>query len=177
MTWDWAIDTFKGLIVAGVTWTVIYLRKQAKPLIKSLRKFSKLVELTDELKSKIAVLESKQVAAWDILKDPLYTVNIKGEVDYANTSWAKMGGLSDPRDGFGFGYMQMIPDEDKDRVEKLAERITEHPSPFEGIIRFYNKQTGKIIITECRTALVYDLEKKVIGTIGRLYIISEEPPK
>lgn len=177
MAWDWAIDTFKGLIVAGVTWTVIYLKKQAKPLLKSLKKFSKLVDTTDEIKSKVAILESKQVAMWDVIKDPLYTVNDKGEVDYANNAWARMGGLSDPRDGFGFGYMQMIPDEDKDKIEKLSERITEHPSPFEGIVRFQNRQTGKIITTECRTALIYDIDKKVIATIGRLYIISEENPK
>ena len=177
MTWDWAIDTFKGLIVAGSTWTVIYLRKQAKPLLKTLKKFSKLVETTDELKAKLAVIDSKQVGMWDIIKDPLYTINEKGEVDYANTAWAKMGGLSDVRDGFGFGYMQMIPDEDKDRVEEIAERIIAHPSPFEGIIRFQNKQTGDIITTECRTALIYNIDKKVIGTIGRLYIIPEKPQK
>lgn len=171
MTWDWAIDTFKGLIVAAITWVVIHLRKQAKPLIKSLKKLSKIIETTEELRNRVAVLESEKQALYDIIKDPLFVLKPNGEVKYANNAYAKEFGFHDPRDAYGFGYMAIIPDEDREKIERQSEQSTEHPSPFEGQIRFKHRQTGAIIITECRTALFFDTDNKLIGTLGRLYII------
>lgn len=177
MTWDWAIDTFRALIVAAITWVVIHLRKKTLPFLKTLRKFTKLVELTDQLQAELAIVKSQRTAMNDILSDPFFILNEELELEYANAAYAKMGGMSDPRDLYGHGYMRLIPDEDKPKIERLNDRLRDHPHTFEGKVRFQNVTTGEIVIAECRTALFYDSNKKILGSVGRLYIIGRETPK
>lgn len=177
MKWEWAIDTFKVLLVSAITWVVIYLRKQAKPLLKSIKKLSKIIETVDELKNKAAILESKQEGMYDIIREPLFILNEKAEMIYANNAYAKTFGLHDPRDAYGMSWMDLIPEANRVRISQLTELKIAHPSSYDDDVEFEHKITGYIITAQCRTALIFDDDKKFKGTIGRLYVISEKAPK
>lgn len=176
MKLDWAIDTFRALISGGVIWIVIYLRKKTIPFYKGAKKFIQLIDLTGKHHEYISLNNSYRKAMWDVLRDPIFTTNNKGEVTYVNPAYAKVMGLNDPRDVFGFNYMALIPKEDKPTIVEESKRLVEHPGTFEGVIKFIHQQSGALITTECRTAPIYNDKGEWQGNLGRLYVLSIKNP-
>ena len=74
------------------------------------------------------------------------------------------------KDAANFGYIRAIYPNDRASMAVEREDIINHPVPFYGQVRFKNVVTGAIIITMCRTELIYN-ENELVETIGRLYIV------
>lgn len=175
MGWKWDTQTtFTALLIAGLGTCGGYIFKQIAPGYKSWKKFLKKlhrVEDLDLMETRLEILENTFVAWYDILEDPIYKTSPSGEVTYVNAAWLEMTGITDSKNAFGFGYMAAIPDEDFAKIERLHDLHQAHPSSFRGNVRFKNVQTGEIITTRCKAALVYDFKDNLIETIGRIYIL------
>lgn len=174
MSWDWVIDTAKGLIALIIAWAANYLRKQAKPIVLAVKKIGNIVKIVNTLESKQAILASEQLAFYHISKNPIYIIDNTGGVTYVNPAWVAMAGFRDDRDAHGYGYMRAVHPEDRDEIERQRALLEKKQSSFQGRVRFKNLQTTKTIIADCISELVYNDKGEVIKTIGTLYIISEE---
>ena len=70
---------------------------------------------------------------------------------------------------FGWQYKDAL-----DRVkqaERERDEIINHPVSYHGEVKILNLITKETITTICKTELIYH-KKELIGTIGRLYVIS-----
>lgn len=173
MSWDWAIDSFKAGILVLLTWGTNYLRKKALPFLKEFRRFLKLTEIVDRIDNEVGVLKSKQMASLHTDVHPIFIMNNEGEMIYANPAWCDMTGFTNVKDAYGKGYLKAIPPEDIEMIEKQNERLVEHPSSYEGEIRFRHIKTKEIINTICRSELVHGRNEVLVETVGRLFILKD----
>lgn len=169
MGWDWAIDTFKGLIAVGVAWLASYLRKQAKPIFLAIKKLSNIVKILQKIEYEQAVLGSKFTALIHISRNPIYIINTSGGITYVNQAWVDLTGFKDDKDAYGFGYLRAVHPDDRAEIEKQRQMIEQHDSSFNGVVRFKNLKTDEIIICDCVSQPFTDEKGKTVGTIGTLY--------
>lgn len=172
MKWEWAADTFKALIVIAATWLANYFRKKTIPFITAVGRIIKVSDRVDLLELELSIIGNRQMAVIHADPNPVFIVNEKTDLVYANPAWVAMTGFSDAKDAYGKGYLKAIPPEDREMVEKDGERFAEHPSSYEGEVTFRNIKTKLIIKTLCRSELVHDKDGKLVQTIGRLQIIN-----
>jgi PAS domain S-box-containing protein len=165
MSWDWVIDTAKGLIAVGIAWLANYLRKQAHPMLQALKKLGNIVKIINTIEEKQSIISSEQLAFYHISKNPIFIIDNVGAITYVNPAWVEMAGFRDDRDAHGYRYLLAVHPED--RVEVERQKI------LQGRVRFKNLQSGKIIITECMSELVYNNKGEVVKTIGILYVYPE----
>lgn len=162
MGWDWAVDTFKGLIAIAVAWLANYLRKQAKPSLLAVRKMSNIVKIIQDIEKQQAINASKFSALIHISRQPVYIIDTTGAVTYVNQAWVDLTGFKDDKDAYGFGYLRAVHSDDRKEIER-------HSSSFNGLVRFRNLKTDQVIICDCVSETFCDDKGKVAGTIGTLY--------
>ncbi len=172
MEWDWS-DTFKTAIIAALGWVGQRTVKKLKPAWVLLKKFINLAQTTDQISYTVSLLKNQQLALFHIDKDPIFITNLKGEVTYVNPAFLDLTGFENAEESYGFGYTSAIHPDSRAEHEKLRAELVLHPSPYHGYIKLRNKKTGKVILTVCRTKLVYNLKNELVETIGRIYIITE----
>jgi PAS domain-containing protein len=171
MAWDWKEDSFKGAIGIVVAWAGAYTAKRFRPSIKYVKAWFKMKDSVTKLEYNHAILNNSFKALLQIDRHPIFIVNNKNEVVFVNAAWMEMTGMRDSKDALGFGWLQAIPEKDRDRILEQGERIQEHPSNFAGHVEFQNVQTGTPTNTWCRSVPVFDDENKFDSIIGRLYIV------
>lgn len=169
MAWDWAIDTFKGLIAIVVAWFANYLRKESKPILRAIKKLANIVKILERMESLQAIHDSKFKGYIHVSRHPIYEIDTIGAITYVNQAWVDLTGFKDDKDAYGFGYMRAVHPEDRDEIEKQRQMIEKHNSSFNGIVRFKNLKTDQIIICDCVSQPFTDDKGKIIGTIGILY--------
>lgn len=166
MAWDWVIDTGKGLVAVFIIWLSNYLRKQSKPIWVEIKELSKILKDVRRIKNELAIEKSKLTALIHISKNPLYVIDTKGFIVDVNQSWVDLMGFKDDKDAHGTGYMRAVhPD---DRAE-----FSTHGS-FNGTIRFKSLRTFKNFTCTCVSQNFEDETGKVVGTIGTLYLNTED---
>jgi PAS domain S-box-containing protein len=172
MKWEWAADTFKALILVAATWAANYARKKFIPFLKAIKRIVKVSDRVDALEVEVSIIESRLRAALHTDPNPAFIVDAKTDLIYANPAWGEMTGFSNIQDAYGKGYLKAIPPEDRDSIERDGERFAEHPSSYEGDVRFRHIKTKQIISTIVRSELVYDKNGELIQTIGRIKILT-----
>ena len=168
---DWASDTFKALIAASALWLASYTKKKIIPLYYALMRIKHVSERVDMLEIKVSVMDARQIALMNTDPNPVFTTDIKGGLTFANMAWLAAMGYSDLNHAKGKGYMQAIPEEHREMVEKLTETQITHLASFEGIIPFQHIKTLVRFKAMCRTEPLLDKDNIWIGTIGRLLIL------
>lgn len=186
MEWEWfkagviKVATWGGAILA--TWGANYARKRWKPFYKNLVAFIGLANRVISLektqakqKQELEVIDNLLLAKLKIDEKPMFLNDNKGNLVFVNNSWLKVLGYSDPEDAYGEGYLLAIPEADRERVHRQAQRYAASPSPFSGVVTFINISTEAEVKTFCRTELVFDNNGNFFKTIGRLDILSITP--
>ena len=168
---SWIQEGIKAGVIAGVTALVVLFWKNIRVLIKKAKKIIEAADKLEVLDTEVSILKSKQMADFHTGTNPVFIINTKGELIYANPSWADAFGWTNIKDAYGKGYLKCIPPEDVDDVEELSDRLQQHPSSYEGKVRFKHIRTDEIIYAICRTELIHDRKGNLIETIGRLSII------
>lgn len=168
---DWAADTFKALIAASALWIAAYLRKRIIPFSLAFQKLIVIVTRVDKLEIKISEIDARALILIETDPDPIFITDTHGNLTKANMSWLVLTGFSDIEHAQGKNYLQAIPDDFLPELEKISNRLEKHQASFEGIIHFKNIKTGELSKRICRSEPMYDLNKVLIGTIGRLTII------
>jgi PAS domain S-box-containing protein len=170
MSWDWVIDSAKGVIAVLIAWSAGYLRKQAKPMIEALKKIGNIVKIVNQFDTKQAITASELLAFYHIQKNPIYIIDERGAITYVNPAWVNMAGFRDDREAYGLGYLRAVHPDDREELERQRAMLEKVQSSFQGMVRFKNLQTGAIIYADCSSELVYDDKGKVVKTIGILHI-------
>lgn len=169
MAWDWAIDTFKTLIGAAIIYVANWLREKFKPTLKHLKRINEVSDRVDVMESDLLVMKSRQMALIDVDHRPIFIMNSKNEVVKVNSAWLEMTGMKTEKEALGFGYLQAIPEEDREMIQERSDFFLEHPSPYSGEVRFKNVHTKEIIIAYCRSEF-FNKDQKLYETIGMLHI-------
>lgn len=168
---DWASDTFKLLIGAVALWIARFLKKKAIPLWNDLQKLTVVVSRVNALELNVSKIDARQLALIETDVNPIFVTDTESNVLYVNMSWLAMTGIMDVDHAKGKGYMQAIPDDCMIDFEKLVDRYLKHDSSFEGFIIFQHIKTGVRVKTLCRSEPMYDINKLLLGSIGRLQIL------
>ena len=168
---DWAPYTFRLLIGAAALWLLKQMKNKATPIYKAIKKLSEVVNRVDALELKISIVDAKQLALIEMDPDPIFITDNESNVLYVNMSWLAMTGIRDVDHAKGKGYMQAIAIDYLPEFEKLVTRYLKHDSSFEGYIFFQHILTKEIIKTLCRSEPIYDVNKVLLGSIGRLLIL------
>lgn len=172
MAWDWS-DTFKGFVatILGAIATLSY--KKLKPTYNSVRRFLALTNRTEKIALELSILQSERLALFHTDQYPIVVKNAKMELVYCNPAFLDLTGLDNMEDALGFGFIESIHPDDRERTDRLRQNQISHPSQSYGTTRFKNIQNGNSILTVYRSKLVYNYKGELIGTIKRLYVITE----
>lgn len=168
MKWEVASDIFKALLILAATWVARYL----SPFFKAVRKITKVSDRVDELENKVYILDSKLAAGFHTAVDPVFIVDVKGDLVYANPAWQDLTEFSNVQDAYGKGYLRAIPPDDRDSIEEQSERLILHPGSIEMNVIFLTIRTKIIVNTLCRSEPFKNKEGFVVGTLGRLKILN-----
>lgn len=169
---DWKEKGTETIFVGVIAFFGSIFVKKIKPMWKELRRISKLTDGVDDLVKKSDIAEKRLRAVLYSSSDPIFINNNEGEVVFVNPAWLALTGMKTEKDAYGFGYMAVIPEDDRDDRERDNKRLVDHPSSFEGEIRFQHFITKEIIVTMCRSEPV-EYDGELVETIGRLTIIKK----
>lgn len=132
----------------------------------------KLVDAVKDILNNQAVQSSEREAAMYIDPQPMFKTDTAGRVTFVNAAWLDMVGCTDEEEVMGFGFLIVVPEENRDLVEKTAERFAKSPAPFHGRFVYKNLQTGKLVQTNVRTQLIRDQKNNFVGTLGTVTILN-----
>ncbi len=156
--WDWAIDSFKGGIGAVTIWAA---NRYRKPLYAWVKKQINLNKEVSEQKLRIEALEirdsisdSKFMAYVHTDPTAVFITNAKREVIYVNPAWVKLIGYRDPESSYGYRFFDAIHPDDVAHMREVQQELINHPSGFEGNIRFVHRETKETINTFCISDLI-----------------------
>lgn len=194
---DWKDKGFEAIYVGGLSLIGGWFLKKYKPLSNQILKLYKISERVDELEkrqdiadrdtnirvdlfsnkfdrleSRVDVRENTIKALLDLDDMATFILDNKGDLIYVNEAWLEITGLPNAEAAYGFGYMSVIPDEDKANVILDHENQLKHPSTrYRDTIRFQKYKTK--IITEyfCKSIPIFDYKNVLHNIIGRVYII------
>ena len=167
---DWKEKGAETIFIGMLAFLGSFLVKKVKPVWKELKRMGGVTDKVDEQSLKIYILEKTLDKLMHTDPNPVFITNRDGELVYANPAWIRMTGFSDATLAYGKGYLRAIVKHDREEMEQMSERLTEHPSSFEGDVRFQHLVTKEIINTVCRSEPIFGVDGEVIKTIGRLYI-------
>lgn len=165
---DWAPDTFRLLIGAAALWLLKQIKNKATPIYKAIKKLSEVVNRVNDLEIKVSGIDARALILIETDPDPIFVTDVQGNLIKANMSWLVLTGFSDIEHAQGKNYLQAIPVDFLSELEKLSERLIKHQASFEGVIPFQNIKTGVVVKMICRSEPMYDLNKVLLGTLGRL---------
>lgn len=146
-----------------------FVSKKLNPFIKEIKRVAGASDRVDKLESELDIVTKRQFALIYIDTRPIFIINKKGEVSHVNAAWLEMTEMQSERDALGFGYMQAIPEEDKEMMIDRSEMFLDHPGSFSGEVRFQKVRSRQIITTYCRSEIIKDNET-LYETIGILSI-------
>lgn len=169
MDWNWS-DTFKGLIATTLGWVGAKSVKSIKPTYRRLNDFWVVTKKTEANEKSIEVIKETLEAFYNIDRDPIFMLSQNGELTYCNPAWVNLTGMPE-NEAKGFGYMRAVHPSERGRAERERDEIINHPVSYHGEVKILNLITKETITTICKTELIYH-KKELIGTIGRLYVIS-----
>ena len=168
----WLLDHKEDLGWAGAallaTWKFWRLvAKKVSPLIKEIRKIAGVSDRMDAIEKKTDLIEKRQMALISVDNRPIFILNEKNELKSANEAWLEMTEMTNEKDALGFGYLQVIPEDDRDMIIKRSELFLKHHTSFAGNVRFIKLRSKKIFTAYCRTDIIKDNEI-LVETIGIL---------
>ena len=156
-----------GAAIVGFWKSWVFIAKKIKPVVRLAKRVAVVSDRVDELENKVEIVEKRQFALIYVDTRPIFIMNKKNEVTHVNTAWLEMTEMQSEREALGFGYLQAIPEEDKEMMMDRSEIFLEHPSAFSGNVRFKKVKTGKIITVHCRSELINQNEM-LYETVGIL---------
>ena len=131
-----------------------------------------LVDGLKEVLNNQAIYSSEREAALYIDPQPTFKTDAAGRVTFVNKAYLDMVGCEDAEQLMGYSYLVVIPDENKDLVEKTAKRFAESPAPFHGDFTYQHLKTKEYIYTNVQTQLIKDVNRKFVGTLGIVTVIN-----
>jgi len=170
---DWKEKGLEAAYLGVIAFFGSLFVRKVKPVWRELKRMSRLTDTVDELNKKADIAEKRLRAVLYSSSDPIFINNTEGEVVFVNPAWLAMTGMRTEKDAYGYGYMAVIPEEDREEMEINNKRLLKHPSSFEGVVRFQHFVTKEIILTTCRSEPV-EYEGELVETIGRLTIIKNQ---
>ena len=171
MELDIVVKIFKSGLLALLTWVGIYARKNAIPILKQLKEIYKIDDRVDIIENNLAVTINEQAALIHAATDPIFIIDAKGNMVYANPAWGSFTGFDNIEDAYGLGWMDAIQDAHLNRIERLHKRLLEHPSSYDDDVPMKNIKTKLPLLARCRTQLIRDKKGNIVKTIGRLQIL------
>ena len=168
---EWSAEIWKECIAVGIGAFVVYFKKDISPFLKKI--YGKtLRNKIDELGIRMDVSENLFYALLEIDDRAIFVNDENGEVVYVNLSWLNLTGMPNMESAIGYGYMAVIPKEDKQIIEQQQQAHLKHPKTrFDGNIRFQKYKTNIITEYYCKSLPITDYKNNVKKTIGRIYII------
>lgn len=166
---DWQ-ERFETAFVGVLGLIGLWLVKKSKPLYNMAKRVYGLMQELDILKKDVGIVKDRQLKVLYTSSHPVFIVNPKGEVIFVNPAWLEMTGIRTEKDAFGFGFLKVIPEKNREAMIEQNELLSKHPSAFEGEVEFQNLITDEIILTICRSEPVF-YNGEHIETIGILTII------
>lgn len=146
-----------------------FVSKKINPFIKQFKRVAEVSGRVDEIERELDIVTQRQFALIYVDTRPIFILNKKGEVSHVNAAWLEMTEMQNERDALGFGYMQAIPEEDRDDMMGKSEMFTQHPGSFAGEIRFKKVKSKQIITTYCRSEVIKN-DETLYETIGIISI-------
>jgi len=168
---DLAVDILKLAITGICIWIGNYIRKNAIPITKQLVVIYKIVTRVDTLESQMFIHANRHEAWMDVSVSPIFIMDNKGNMIYANAAWGELTGFDNIEDAYAMGWVEAIQEEHMERIERINERLVEHPSSWDGEVPMKNKKTNARFIVRCRTQLLKDKSGNITGALGRLNVI------
>jgi len=150
-----------------------FVSKKLTPFIKQFKRVAVVSGRVDKIEKELDIVTKRQFALIYVDTRPIFILNKKGEVIHVNAAWLEMTEMQNERDALGFGYMQAIPDADKEMMMDRSEMFLEHPGSFSGEVRFQKIRSKQIITTYCRSEVIKNNET-LYETIGILSIKNQQ---
>lgn len=167
---DWKAQVAEKTFIGALALFGAWLVKKSRPAWKWGVKMSSIDSRVDKIELELSIERSSRIAALKAATDPVYIMNAEGDMIFANPAFMDMIGYNNAEDIYGKGYLMAIPAEDLERVEAISERLIDHPSSFEGKVRFQHKD-GSIVNTIVRSELIKDKNGVLIERLGRIFIL------
>jgi PAS domain-containing protein len=162
-----AVDIFKALLLPALLFTANWIRKKFKPTFKHIKRITEVSDRVDKIEKDLDLVKKRQTALIEVDNRPIFILNGKGEVIKVNSAWLDMTEMKSEKEALGFGYLQAIPEDDREMMVERNELFVEHPSVFSGEIRFLKVKSKQIITAYCRSEPIKNGEI-LIETIGIL---------
>jgi len=174
MEWkDLQPDIYKAAILGVLALCWKFTRSKFKKGYSFIKRALVNIENIEELILNLHIETQHRKAFLHIAKSPVYILDCEsGDLVWANIAWLELLGFRNFEDAEFMGWMQAIPEEDVDDMFKENERFRKNPSNFNGIVRFRNIETSKIITCKCRNQLIYDINDNPTKAMGILEVIS-----
>ena len=172
---EWKEKGLEAIFAAAIAFVGAIFVKKAKPAWNELRRLTRLTDNVDELNRNVGINDALVRSILHTASDAIFISNTKGEVIFVNMAYLQLTGMRTQKDAYGFGFLQVIPEDDREDILEQGERLAKHPSSFEDIVRFEHFITKEIITTLCRSEPLF-YKGELVETLGRLTIINKIKP-
>lgn len=126
----------------------------------------------EALKKEMFITRSKKMAILHTLPLPVFIVNLKGELIYANPAWFSYTGFESEEYAYGKNFMKAVPKEDVAEMREISKELEQHPVAWSGQIRLQHIKTKVITTFFCRSEPYQDDVDSVVETLGILQPIN-----
>lgn len=133
------------------------------------------IEITDRLNAEreLKTSEERYRSLISVMTSIVWTANEKGEFALPQTSWERYTGQS-WEEHKGFGWLNMLHREDKDRVKEVWEEAIREQTPFESAGRLWNAATQEYRFFVARAVPLLGPEASVKEWVGTIADVDEE---
>ncbi len=100
----------------------------------------------------------------------IYITQPDGACDYVNLAWCRIAGLDAGR-AQGFGWVQAIHPDDRERVANTWQQATARREPFQSLHRFLHAD-GRVVTTSARAAEITQ-GGRLLGYVGMVEDVTE----
>jgi PAS domain S-box-containing protein len=167
MATDWKEKIIEAAIAIVLGWIGVGAGKAYKAKKGKLKTIIRNIGDLNETADISAASEALLLAFLDSYEVAAYLTNDKGEVTYVNAAYLDLTGFEDSRDAHDFGYLDSVPDEDRERILKEHDFTKQHPSRSAGKIRVRQIGTGKLIECRCKITPIYKKDgETLLKSIG-----------
>jgi len=170
---DWKEDTLKAAVVAilGVIGHAFlkFFKKSVLPLVKTYKDIGKFDKIVTDTHYSLELVK----AIMHISPQPMYLMDLHGNMEYVNAAWCEKTEFRDPDDATGYGWLRAIPDKELDNMRRKNDDFVKSPSNVEGTQIMMGIYSNKEFTVHFKTVLLDDENKKPFKVLGILEIINQ----
>lgn len=149
-----------ALITTAILFIFGYMRKKAVPVHTAFKRILSVPDRVDAVEKNVEHIKKRQLALIDLDPNPILIMNGEGEVTRVNSAFLEMTEMGSDKEALGFGYLQAIPEKERDNVRERMELFVEHPSQsFSGEMKFWKIKTKTEVLAYFRSESINKDEK------------------